>query len=85
MVRGVLTEHIMDAVSREMFGGSQGRAVIERTRPQVESSTMPAEQKRLLLELLGSVQKFYDRQPDGARRATRRAASRCRIPCTKRR
>jgi len=63
MVRGVMTEHVMQAVSREMFGGDQGRAMIERTLPDVQRSTMPADQKRLLLEMLGSVQKFYSRTP----------------------
>jgi ABC-2 type transport system permease protein len=65
MVRGVLTQHVMEAVSREMFGGDQGKRLVEKTLPQIESSTsMPADQKRLLIEMLGSVQKFYAR-PDG--------------------
>lgn len=63
MVRGILTEHVMEAVSEEMFGGAQGRALVEKTLPQVQSSSMPADQKRLLLEMLGSVQKFYNQQP----------------------
>jgi ABC-2 type transport system permease protein len=66
MVRGVMTEHIMQAVSREMFGGGQGRALIEQTLPQVQRSTMPDDQKRLLLEMLGSVQKFYSQTPGRA-------------------
>ncbi|HJZ78007.1 MAG TPA: ABC transporter permease [Vicinamibacterales bacterium] len=63
MVRGVMTEHVMEAVSREMFGGDQGRALIEKTLPQVQSATMPDDRKRLLLEMLGSVQKFYNQTP----------------------
>jgi ABC-2 type transport system permease protein len=65
MVRGVMTQHVMEAVSREMFGGAQGREMIDRTLPQVQSSSMPADQKRLLLEMLGSAQKFYNQQPAG--------------------
>ncbi|HEV8211437.1 MAG TPA: ABC transporter permease [Vicinamibacterales bacterium] len=62
MVRGVLTQHVMEAVSREMFGGEQGRTMVQRTLPQIEASTsMPANDKRLLIEMLGSVQKFYNR------------------------
>src|SRR4029077_14772525 len=34
MVRGILTEHVMQAVSREMFGGAQGRALIDQTLPR---------------------------------------------------
>ena len=66
MVRGVLTQHVMEAVSREMFGGAQGRAMVERTLPQIEASTsLPADQKRPLIELLGSLQKYYGRQAAG--------------------
>jgi ABC-2 type transport system permease protein len=61
MVRGVMTEHIMQAVSREMFGGAQGRAYLERTIPQIEASKMDQQQKVLLLQLLRSAQTFYDR------------------------
>jgi len=66
MIRGVMTEHVMQAVSQEMFGGDQGRALIEQTLPEVQSSTMPDDQKRLLVEMLGSVQKFYNRPARGA-------------------
>src|SRR6185295_9981324 len=45
MVRGILTQHVMEAVSKEMFGGAQGRATVERTLPQIEASAMPADQK----------------------------------------
>ena len=70
MVRGVLTQHVMEAVSREMFGGQQGKAMVERTLPQIEASTaMPASDKRLLIEMLGSVQKFYNR-PEGTAAAS---------------
>ncbi len=63
MVRGVMTEHVMQAVSREMFGGAQGRAEIEKTLPQIEASaSLPADQKRALMQMLTSVQAFYDQQ-----------------------
>jgi ABC-2 type transport system permease protein len=65
MVRGVMTEHIMQAVSKEMFGGAQGRAMVDQTLPHVQASTMPDDQKRLLVEMLGSVQKFYNQTPSG--------------------
>ena len=70
MVRGVMTQHVMEALSREMFGGQQGRTMVERTLPQIEASTsMPANDKRLLIEMLGSVQKFYSR-PEGTAAAS---------------
>ena len=70
MVRGILTQHVMEAVSKEMFGGEQGRAVVEQTLPQIEASAMPADQKRALVEMLKSVQSFYG-QAGGAAQAPR--------------
>jgi len=65
MVRGVMTEHVMQAVSREVFSGDQGRALVDETLPRVQSSTMPDDQKRRLVEMLGAVQRFY-REPTRA-------------------
>jgi len=49
-----------------MFSGDQGRQLIEKTLPQIESSaSLPADRKRLLTEMLGSVQKYY-RERDSA-------------------
>jgi len=70
MVRGILTEHVMQAVSREMFGGEQGRATVAQTLPQIEASSMPEDQKRALVEMLKSVQNFY-RQPAASGQAGR--------------
>ena len=73
MVRGILTQHVMEAVSKEMFSGDQGKQLIEKTLPQIQSSTsMPADQKRLLVEMLGSVQKFYNQPAGSAPTATER-------------
>ena len=66
MVRGILTQHVMEAVSQEMFGGEQGRKIVAQTLPQVASSSMPADQKRALVDLLASVQQFYNQPPAAA-------------------
>ena len=62
MVRGVMTQHVMEAVSREMFGGQQGRAMVKKTLPQIQQSNMPPDQKKALVEMLTSVQQFYNQQ-----------------------
>ena len=85
MVRGILTQHVMEAVSKEMFGGAQGRATVEQTLPQIEASAMPADQKRALVDMLKSVQNFYRQPAGGAAGRPRRAASRCPTPCARRR
>jgi ABC-2 type transport system permease protein len=61
MVRGLLTGHVMESVSAEMFGGAQGRTVIDETLEQLGTSTMTTEQQRLLRDLLTSARDFYDR------------------------
>jgi ABC-2 type transport system permease protein len=62
MVRGILVQHVMQAVSREMFGGPQGRSLVDQTLPQIESSAMAPTQKAALLQMLKSVQGFYNQQ-----------------------
>ncbi len=63
MVRGILTEHVMQAVSREMFGGPQGKRYVEQALPDIQRSSMPDAQKRVLLQLLQSVQAVYGTSP----------------------
>jgi ABC-type Na+ efflux pump permease subunit len=65
MVRGVLTEHVMQAVTKEMFGGAQGRAYLDEMMPQLEASTMPDAQKRGLVQMLRSIRAYYD-QPSSS-------------------
>jgi ABC-2 type transport system permease protein len=72
MVRGILTQHVMEAVSKEMFSGEQGRKVVEQTLPQLEQSSMPADQKRALVDLLKSVQKFYNQPATGGQATNER-------------
>jgi ABC-2 type transport system permease protein len=70
VVRGVMTEHVMQAVSREMFGGAQGRKYVEQSLPRIEaSSAMDPQQKAALVQMLRSVQRFYQQpasNPDQA-------------------
>jgi ABC-2 type transport system permease protein len=69
MVRGLMTQHIMQAVSREMFAGAQGRVVVEQALPLMATSSMPADQKEALVRLLRSAQDYYGQQrswPSGA-------------------
>jgi ABC-2 type transport system permease protein len=70
MMRGILTQHVMEAVSKEMFGGEQGRALVAQALPDIERSTMPAAQKKALVDMLKSVNSFY--QQPGAQRGAER-------------
>ena len=59
MVRGILTQHVMEAVSKEMFSGDRGRTLVDQTLTDLDSAQMPEQQKKLLRDMLGSVQNFY--------------------------
>jgi ABC-type multidrug transport system permease subunit len=58
MVRGILTEYVMQAVSKEMFGGAQGRQYIDQLLPRLQASPMDEARKRILVQLLQSVQEM---------------------------
>jgi ABC-2 type transport system permease protein len=59
VVRGLLTQHVMQTVSAELFGGgAQGRTAVARSLSDVAGSSLPDDRKRELAELLGSVQRL---------------------------
>ena len=58
MVRGVLTGHVMEAVGREVFGGAQGRSIVDETLRQLDNSGLPADSRETLRTLLQSVQRL---------------------------
>jgi ABC-2 type transport system permease protein len=55
LVRGVLTEHAMQAVSSQMFTGDAGRKLVDETLTNLGQSTMPPAQQALLRDLLTAV------------------------------
>ena len=59
LVRGILTQYVMQSVSAEMFTGEQGRKLVDDTLQQLDQSTLPGQQQALLRDLLQSAQKFY--------------------------
>jgi ABC-2 family transporter len=58
MVRGVLTGHVMEAVGNEVFGGAQGRTIVNETLSQLDASGLPADSRETLRTLLLSVQRL---------------------------
>jgi ABC-2 type transport system permease protein len=61
LVRGILTEHVMQSVSAELFTGEQGRALVDDTLGRLDQTGLPGDQQALLRDLLQSARKFYDR------------------------
>jgi len=66
MVEGVLTGEIMQAVSKEMFGGSTGRELLNDTLGRIQDIPgMPPQDKKALEDLLRSAQKLNASQAAG--------------------
>jgi ABC-2 type transport system permease protein len=65
MVKGLLTQQVMQVVSAEMFGGKTGEAFTARSMKELEDSEKKGAavtaDKVALKDLLGSVKKFQDR------------------------
>jgi ABC-2 type transport system permease protein len=67
MVQGILTGHVMQVVSKEMFTGKSGREIVKEDLAQLERSGLPAADTKPLVDLLQSVQKLNEQQDAGAR------------------
>jgi ABC-2 type transport system permease protein len=66
MVRGLLTQHVMEAVSRDAFGGPGGATALASARARLEQDAdVPAALKGALLEMFRSVERVQ-RQTDAA-------------------
>jgi ABC-2 type transport system permease protein len=69
MVKGILAGAVMQTVSKEMFSGRSGQETVNDGLAYVESdSQLPAEDRKALRDLLGSVKELNERQD--ARRAS---------------
>jgi ABC-2 type transport system permease protein len=63
MVQGILSGAVMQAVSKEMFGGQSGRDVLKQSLAELNTnSQMPPAEKKTLRDLLGSVEKWNEQQ-----------------------
>ncbi|MGZ5200910.1 MAG: ABC transporter permease [Telluria sp.] len=69
MVKGMLTQQVMQVVSTEMFGGRRGADMADRGLRQLDGQK--GEQAAVLRELLGSVKKYQAVQRTGGDAAPR--------------
>jgi len=58
MVKGMLTQQVMSAVSAEMFSGKMGQELTERSLRQLDRRAQDDPDSRALRDMLASVQKF---------------------------
>ena len=61
MVRGIFTQHVIEAVSKEMFSGPAGRQAVDVALNRLPGSKMPADDQKALATMLHSVQDFYNK------------------------
>ena len=67
MAEGILTGTVMQAVSKEMFTGETGRAMVKDSLAQVEQSPfLPADDKKPLEDLLRSVDRWNQQSGQSA-------------------
>jgi ABC-2 type transport system permease protein len=66
MVRGMLTGHVTQAVSREVFAGERGSRLAEETLAQLDASGLPADQQDALRQLLTGVRSLSAATAGGA-------------------
>jgi ABC-2 type transport system permease protein len=59
MVRGILTQHVMQAVSQAVFSGESGGRFVDNQLAELESSGMPADQRQRLRVMLLGLQTYY--------------------------
>ena len=61
MVKGMLTQQVMQVVSAEMFGGKTGQAFTDKSMKELEQGAAPDPDNAALKDMLVSVKKFQDR------------------------
>jgi ABC-2 type transport system permease protein len=66
MVRGILAQHVMQSVARSAFSGQSLARLADDGLAQIDRSSMPSDQKRLLREMLNGIQRFYNQQPSAS-------------------
>ena len=63
MVKGILSGAVMQAVSKELFSGTSGRAMANESLAQVENNPqLPAETRKALGDLLSGVKELNEQQ-----------------------
>jgi ABC-2 type transport system permease protein len=72
MVKGILTGHVMEAVSQEVLSGVEGQRLLDDGLRTLESSAMPADEREALRRMMQSAQALY-RLQSGTQSANRPA------------
>ncbi|KQV88569.1 ABC transporter [Massilia sp. Root351] len=63
MVKGMLTQQVMQVVSAEMFGGQSGEKLMDTSLKQLEQEAAQGQDRAALRDMLASVRKFQQAGP----------------------
>jgi ABC-2 type transport system permease protein len=63
MVRGMLTQHVMQAVSQEVFSPTAGPALVDQALAGLGTANLPTDRRVALEDMLRAVQGFYQVAP----------------------
>jgi ABC-2 type transport system permease protein len=75
MVKGLLTQYVMQMVSAEMFSGKSGQRLVDNSLAELEKAGATVQGGAELREFLGSVKKFQQRPSGNATQANPDAAA----------
>ena len=70
MVRGIVTEHAMQAIGQEMFSGNAGRRNLEETLQGLDAASMPPDTKAKLRVMLAAILAFQQTTTPATDRST---------------
>jgi ABC-2 type transport system permease protein len=80
MVQGMLSGHVMEAVSKEMFNGQSGRQAVKDSLAQIEQSALPPEDKKSLEAILRAVDGWNAQRDSSVSSGSRTAPQGLTIP-----
>ena len=85
MVKGILTQHIMETVSKQVFGGTSGQKYVRESLDTLKLATnLDAGDASLLRDMLGSVEKWMGRTAASTNAALKESGGGLKMPFTTR-
>ncbi|MDO9194304.1 MAG: ABC transporter permease [Undibacterium sp.] len=69
MVKGMLTQQVMQSVSGEMFSGKTGNQTADKSLAELTSDPSKATEQKELVDFLGSLKKYQEHQKKSAENA----------------
>ena len=75
MVKGMLTQHVMQSVSAEMFSGKTGSQSLDKSLAELNSAPSKDTEQKDLVDFLASLKKYQEHQTAAEKNATANAST----------